>query len=497
MSSLKKINYLNDVFYPLSVVLMESFWVFPWLIWMGLWPSFSEEGPALSLLSVIIMLVASLVITRIATKRDWPVWLIRSVVIGSGLVAMFLVLRIDHNGGFGIFDTGWYGYAGEKLAHFFSSPHPLGLAIAVMIYLWWRGIALGRSTAQFRSIYTSFLTGMTLLIFLIVLWRITSGDSTYERPGGDIGLYVIAFFFFGLISIAVGHLYMMHRAMPKEEAALTSIWRWLPMMLGVIGGMIIVGFVVASVFSRDFFQVLKTGFGYISDGIVQIIEWLSVPLNWVIEIVIKFLQWIFNIFRTETQPTAANQTGGSPFDDVTVTDRALSPEVIMIIKWVIIALVIALIIFILAKAISRYLDRHGGDKIEEIHESLWNIKDIRNDFRLFLKMLGDKFKRKSRPGPGYLFETGSGGKMNVREIYRHLLWEGKRSGLPRRRHETVTEYARRLEKSIPEGTGPVDNITDLYSDVRYGDISIQEEKVDSANTLWGTIRNLLRSLRGA
>jgi len=175
----------------------------------------------------------------------------------------------------------------------------------------------------------------------------------------------------------------------------------------------------------------------------------------------------------------------------------LSPEVIMIIKWVIIALVIALIIFILAKAISRYLDRHGGDKIEEIHESLWNIKDIRNDFRLFLKMLGDKFKRKSRPGPGYLFETGSGGKMNVREIYRHLLWEGKRSGLPRRRHETVTEYARRLEKSIPEGTGPVDNITDLYSDVRYGDISIQEEKVDSANTLWGTIRNLLRSLRGA
>jgi len=49
---------------------------------------------------------------------------------------------------------------------------------------------------------------------------------------------------------------------------------------------------------------------------------------------------------------------------------------------------------------------------------------------------------------------------------------------------------------MPESTEPVGQITELYSDVRYGDIQAPEERVDDANTLWQKVRNLLRGLRG-
>jgi len=155
------------------------------------------------------------------------------------------------------------------------------------------------------------------------------------------------------------------------------------------------------------------------------------------------------------------------------------------------------VVYILAKTISRYLGRKDKDDIEEIHESLWNLKDIRDDFRLFFKSLGQKFRRKPKPAlAGYPFVDNPEGRLDIRDIYRYLLWEGKRSGLPRRRQETVTEYAERLGKHVPEGTEPVNQITDLYSGVRYGDIQAPEERVDSANTLWKKVRNLLRGLRG-
>ena len=270
------------------------------------------------------------------------------------------------------------------------------------------------------------------------------------------------------------------------------------MMLGVVGGMIVIGFVVGSLFSRDFIQTLKNAAGYVGDAFEQIIEWIGVPLNWIFEGILAVLRWIVGMLRTNPPDQSENMTGGGPFDNIEVTNNQLSPELVMIIKWVLIAIIIAAVIFFLARAISRYLDRRNQEQIEEIHESLWNAKDVGNDFRMFLKGLANRFRRKPKPGfPDDLFATKPGEKMDVRKIYRHLLREGKDSGIPRQKHETVTEYARRLEKYIPAGAGQVDTITDYYTDVRYGDINLQEQKVDRANTLWGNVRNLLRSLRGA
>jgi hypothetical protein len=83
-------------------------------------------------------------------------------------------------------------------------------------------------------------------------------------------------------------------------------------------------------------------------------------------------------------------------------------------------------------------------------------------------------------------------RLNIREIYQHLLWHGARLKIPREKYETPSEYARRLGRAVPDGKEPLDEITGLYIDARYGDHPVEEKQNDKANSLWHKLRNLFK-----
>jgi hypothetical protein len=58
------------------------------------------------------------------------------------------------------------------------------------------------------------------------------------------------------------------------------------------------------------------------------------------------------------------------------------------------------------------------------------------------------------------------------------------------------EYEGRLSRYVPEGTEQLAEITDLYSEVRYGDIEPGEEKTENANGLWPMLRGMVRRITG-
>jgi hypothetical protein len=494
----RSFDWLAVVFYPLAVVLMEAFWVYPWLVWLGGWPVFSERRPALSLAAVIIVLAVSLPVTRVFLRQKWPMRTIQSVIIGGGLLTILLVLGIEYRAGFTFLSGAWFVHTGQVLGSTFVSPGTIVVALPVLLYLWWRGIILGQTTSYFRDIYRSFLLGMVALIALIIMWQISSGSESFAAPGPGIGLSVIAFFFFGLMSIAVCHLYAMRGSMPKEEAALTSVWRWLPIMLGVVGGMVVIGFIVASVFSEEFFVSIGHGAGIVFDFLGKIFNYLLIPLNYVFEGIFWVLRFLINLLRTN-QPLQPEDIGQPGFPEMSeVVQRELPAMLMTAIKWLVIALIVAAVIFILAKAVSRFRAQRAREEIEEIHESLWSWRGVRDDLRLLFRMMGKRFQRKRVPVVALAdTDEGTSRRLNVREIYRHLLREAARSGLARYRHETASEYASRLEKAVPDSREPLDRLTGLYIDVRYGETSPPEEQVDSANIIWRALRGLLRRLRGA
>jgi hypothetical protein len=164
---------------------------------------------------------------------------------------------------------------------------------------------------------------------------------------------------------------------------------------------------------------------------------------------------------------------------------------------------VGLIIFIMARAISRSRARRALEAMDETNESLFSWKGLKDDLKELFGMMGDRFKRKPQATAAPVFDPDAAGRMDIREIFRHLQWEGRNSGITRRRHETAAEYTHRLERAVPDSVESIENtklsvesIRDMYEEVRYGESSLPEPKVDKANSLWLGIKTMIRKLRG-
>jgi len=490
-SRFKNFDWIATGFYPLAVILMEAFWVSPWLNWLGIWPVFSTGRPVLHLASVVIVIVASLVITRIITRQKLSLWGIQLIVIGSGLLVMLLVLAVEYNDGYVFLSGAWFGHFGQMLGDTFNDASTIVVAIPAIIYLWWRGIMLGQSTSYFKDIYRSFLLGMAALVVLIIVWQISSSSGTIPAPGAGIGINVIAFFFFGLLAISISHLYNMRRTMPKEEARHTSIWRWLPVMLGVIGAMILIGFGIASAISPEFINVLSSGTSAVFWFFGKIFEYIMVPIIYIAQWVVKAFWWFITLFKGESAAPPPDSNNMSIPQNSIIQSGEFSPAVVSAIKWSVLAIIIVIVVVVLAKAVARYRERRAQDEFDETRESLFSWKGLMADLK-------EMFKRKPKVAttPPYQFDENEVGRLNIREIYRHMQWEAGRSGIARRRHETASEYRTRIEHIVPDSAPPLNNLTDMYESVRYGEEMASVDKETYANNLWQNIKVLLRKLRG-
>jgi hypothetical protein len=501
-NDLKKTDWLATVFYPLSVILMEAFWVSPWLNWVGTWPFFREQRPILNLVSIIVLLTVSLLVTRLTARQKWPMWAVQAVIIGAGMIALFLVIAVEYTDGYTFLSGAWFSHLGRLFAEAFSNMSTAIIALPVIIYLWWRGIMLGQSTSFFKDIYRSFLIGMAALIILIIIWQSGALAVKSASPGSGLGFNVIAFFFFGLLSVAICHLYVMRSTMPKEDAALTSVWRWMPVMLGIIGGLVLVGFLIASIFSPDMMSAIGTGLTAIGNALGQLLEWILVPVVYLVQGLLWVFRWFLMLFKQEDNGDTQNMTaGGAPeFGDINGTD---TPEWLgVLFKWIVGVIVVGLVIFILAKAVSKYRAKKAREETDEVSESLFSWKGLRDDLKEMLNSLGNRFRKKPS-APASDFDPDAAGRLNIREIFKRLQWEGHKSGITRRRQETAAEYARRLERAVPDSVDAIQpardsigSIKDLYESVRYGETEPPEPAVDKANTLWQKVKTMLRRIRG-
>ena len=88
-SRLNKVSWIADVFTPLAVILMECFWLYPWLVFIGKLPGLQVQKTPLSLLSLIFLLGLSFITTRFFLKRKWPMPWIQISIMACGLGGNF------------------------------------------------------------------------------------------------------------------------------------------------------------------------------------------------------------------------------------------------------------------------------------------------------------------------------------------------------------------------------------------------------------------------
>jgi uncharacterized membrane protein len=501
-SRLNKISWIADIFTPLAVILMECFWLYPWLVFIGKLPELQVQKTPLCLLSLIFLLGLSFIATRFFLKRKWPMpWIQISIMVG-GLAAIFLVLRLNYGAGFQLFSSQWFISYGQVLLHLFSQIHPFGFAIMAVLYLWWRGISLGRSRLYFENIYTSFLVQLTTLVLLVILWSFSFKSEAIQTLTSDIGIYIAGFFFFGLVALAVANLKIVQeRIKTKGESSKNFGRRWLTIILSVIGGMVLLGIGFASVFSTQWVTSLRRLLNIITDAYAKFVEVLLYGVGFLVQLITYIYLWIWSLFNHK-KPELPN----NPFDIVPNpnakdnTAGAMPPWVLLTIKWTIFILVVVVILFLIIRTIRRSRSTKEED-LEEEQESIWSWGGFKSDVITFFKMILQRFQRKAKLVPvndaiKWQPEEDVKRRLSIREIYQHLLWQGARLRIPRETYETPSEYAGRLAHFAPDSIEPLQEITSLYLDVRYGEDQIEDKKTDEANTVWEKLLNLLKGHEG-
>ena len=93
VSADRRLDWTVSLFYPMAIMGMEAFAIYPWLIWLGAWTTFGTLRPVLHLASVIGVPILAWGLTRFFVQRIWPLWLVRVLVL-TGAVLVFYWFNI-------------------------------------------------------------------------------------------------------------------------------------------------------------------------------------------------------------------------------------------------------------------------------------------------------------------------------------------------------------------------------------------------------------------
>ena len=336
----KKVNWISEVFPPLAIILMEVFSLCAWLIFIGSLPMVTHARPPLTIWSLLILLGGSFIAARFFLKRKWPIAWIQITIMACGLIAIFLVLRVEYAAGFSLSGGQWFATYGNQIINFFTKYPPFVFAIIAGFYLWWRGISLARSRLYFEDVYHSFLIQLVLLVLLIIMWSLTYKTGPMKNITSNIGIYVVGFFFFGLLALALTNLRIIQEKFRKKgELSKNFGRRWLITILIVVGGATLLGIALASIFSTQFISLLGKGMNSISGAYSNVVYFLLLMVGYLVALIYYVVEFFLSLITRGAKPLPPTPPQELlQNNNPKTTNGGFSPEFLLVLKLVVLAL---------------------------------------------------------------------------------------------------------------------------------------------------------------
>jgi hypothetical protein len=278
--------------------------------------------------------------------------------------------------------------------------------------------------------------------------------------------------------------------------------RWLLLLLSVVLLIVVIGALAASGMSLDLVtQIVKpfnTAAGWLATGFLYLIGYpigfLAQGIGWLVEVVVRWMQ-SFGALQTFEDFQFGDL---SDFGEELQSGHA--PEgLFLVLKWTLFVAAVAVIVFFLWRALYRYWKGPADKGYEEINESLWG--SFGADLKSFLRGLAGRLQRRTGAHavpPLAATITDTERFLDVRELYRGLLWVGAESGFPKALEQTPFEYEALLSQAVPgvsvsEGLAV---ITEAYVADRYGHVQAGSEHGKTLMQAWFRLRSALRRAKG-
>ena len=475
-------------------VLGEVLRVFPWLILLSAFGRLGWSTLPLGFWSALAIVAVTAFVVRRSLAGGWSVGSARILTMSLSVALLLVLTRLENGGGYAFWDMAWGNYAVNQLP-------ALAAALGFGLVLIWRGITVGRETLGVEYLYRNFKISIVGFVVLMILWGLIIGFNGGQDMFKAIVPYVLAYFFVALMTLGISNFLSIRQGTPSRPRA-TDLFarRWLLVLLAVVLVVILVGGVIGSTVSYNLVGAVSHGLSVLGDWLVTAVKYLIgypigymlIGVEWLAKIIIAWLQGLAG----KPQPVPPEEFGGEP-KTPDLSTNSLPPGLLLAIKWVLVALVVAVVIYILARLISRYWREPRDKGFEEVDESLFSWTGFRADLKGFLKGL---LKRRQAGAPAAppiaATVTGEDQYLDIRELYRGLLWEGEQAGHPKAKWQTPYEYERDLTGLFPDERAGLADITGTYVENRYGHVPVASELGQRLMKVWLKLRAALRSVSG-
>ncbi len=455
---------------------MEIAWLTPLV--MVLLPQVWRAPAWLSLAIMWAVMAGMMLIARFLETRDIPSpgfeILVGALLVLLGWIAVRMVVFPQEP----FFSLGWVG----QLFTWSETTLQAGVVLATLAFLWWRAVTLLQREISFFLIGYDFRRGVLGLLLSITLFRHVTGESAMW--------FVLVFFFFGLMAVALGRAEDISRTTGEGRAAIPRTWLGVATLntLTVMG----LAWAFGQVWSLRGFQSLwawmRPAFvwvePYVTMVILAFLRLLEPLILWLIAIITSILS------NGNVQETFDNLTRRFPSVEQTVgegevTVSAPPPWFTLIFRFVIPITIglIALVILVLwlgkrrARARVVVVDEHARASSQEA-AGLRGLLRRSADKILGMAAMVGKF------GLGRRFYAA----MTIRHIYGNLQKLAAARGQPRHPAWTPNDYLPHLERLFPGQEDALRRITAAYNAFEYGHVPTDPAELDRLRADWEAIR---------
>ena len=455
------LDWVEELLY-LSALATEAAILYPW----QLLAHSALEHPALSFWGLCALLWAAYLAVGVldctGLRADHKQALVTALILACAL----LVIRVHVHTAGPIWSLAWIADMVEGLFGTLIILPPDLLAILVVLIAWWRGIAASRKELDVQQVWFRFRLGVVLLLVFFVI-------GIFGRRL-DLTGAIFAFFFFGLLSIALSRILELGGI---HQSTLGSR-QWVGLLAGAVLGNLALAALASLLFSR---QVMQTLLGWFRPllYLVQVVLWFVVSV--MAYLLVPLLMALVSVVRNmdleglsllvspllsplETPQEIAEQTD--------ITNWAPMCRTISIL------LIVVGGLFLVTLALRR-LAREREAALQDERESLWSDQDLIGDLKNALqrglerlRSLGQVAERKRRSAE------------SIRRLYASVVDLAEEAGYPRELAETPYEHRSILYRAFPGGEEAIDAITEAYVRVHYGEVPDTEQEMDQLRRYW-------------
>jgi hypothetical protein len=470
------INSRREAMY-MALAAAEVCWAAP--IFLLLTQAMVPHPPLPLWLAMLALLLGFFYLYRAMSQANLSLRLQQSLLVVALLLSIVLMHRFHVYSRMELQGLDWFLQPFRSLFDL-TAVIPLEfIAALTLVHLWARGIHLARRSLSVDSVGFSFRSGVIILI--VFAWAI--GLFT----GKDISPFVVAYFFFALVAVALARIERVSRSPNSGGVGFGGFW--IGSTLAAVALLIVLGTVVATVFHGGgleqvlrwlspvfvVLQVLLVGLALLIFGLVELIMSL-LPVDW--SGLLNRLQAMIEGFRRI----------GVPPSPLTGDQAAAVLPVFGALRAMICVAVIVLMILLVLLFTWWRMHRERDREAHESRESLFSTGALARNLLSMLQSGRDRLGQLM----GLVDQFGLGSRLlsaiTIRRIYANLVRLATRFGYPRTPAQTPYEYLETLCKAFPGQDADVALITEAYVSSHYGKVPDGREELERIRQCWARVQ---------